>query len=55
MEKIFNYINGQLLAPNAGNYLENINPAEGKVYSLIPDSDASDVALATEADRKSVV
>jgi aminomuconate-semialdehyde/2-hydroxymuconate-6-semialdehyde dehydrogenase len=49
MEKIFNYINGQLLAPNAGNYLENINPAEGKVYSLIPDSDASDVALATEA------
>jgi aminomuconate-semialdehyde/2-hydroxymuconate-6-semialdehyde dehydrogenase len=49
MEKIFNYINGQLLAPNAGNYLENINPAEGKVYSLIPDSDESDVALATEA------
>lgn len=49
MEKIANYINGQLLAPNAGNYLENINPAEGKVYSLIPDSDASDVAAATEA------
>lgn len=49
MEKIANYINGQLLAPKAGSYLENINPAEGKVYSLIPDSDANDVAAATEA------
>ncbi len=49
MEKIFNYINGELIAPLSGNYLDNINPAEGRVYSLIPDSDHSDVNLAADA------
>jgi aminomuconate-semialdehyde/2-hydroxymuconate-6-semialdehyde dehydrogenase len=49
MEKISNYINGKLVAPKSGNYLDNINPAEGKVYSLIPDSDKDDVDVATEA------
>jgi aminomuconate-semialdehyde/2-hydroxymuconate-6-semialdehyde dehydrogenase len=49
MEKISNYINGELVSPVSGNYLDNINPAEGKVYSLIPDSDAEDVNLAVSA------
>ncbi|MFM7430833.1 MAG: aldehyde dehydrogenase [Flammeovirgaceae bacterium] len=49
MKKIANYINGQLVVPESGNYIENINPAEGKVYSLIPDSDANDVTAAAEA------
>jgi aminomuconate-semialdehyde/2-hydroxymuconate-6-semialdehyde dehydrogenase len=49
MEKILNYINGKLVPPKSGSYLENINPAEGKVYSLIPDSDKNDVDAATEA------
>jgi aminomuconate-semialdehyde/2-hydroxymuconate-6-semialdehyde dehydrogenase len=49
MEKLANYINGQLVAPQSGKYLDNYNPAEGKVYSQIPDSDANDVAIAHTA------
>lgn len=52
MQKIQNYINGELVAPQSGQYLDNYNPAEGKVYSLIPDSDASDVQLAVDAAAK---
>ena len=49
MFKIKNYINGELIAPVSENYLDNINPAIGKVYSYIPDSDEKDVELATQA------
>lgn len=49
MFKIKNYINGELVAPISGNYLDNINPAIGEVYSYIPDSDEKDVELATQA------
>lgn len=51
MEKLQNYINGQLLAPQSGNYIDNFHPATGKVYSLIPDSDAKDVQLAVDAAK----
>ena len=43
MFNIKNYINGELIAPISGKYLDNINPAIGKVYSYIPDSDEKDV------------
>ncbi len=46
-----NYINGELLEPLKKQYIENIEPAKGKVYSMIPDSDASDVQLAVEAAK----
>ena len=49
MQKIQNYINGELVAPISGSYLDNYNPAEGKVYSLIPDSDNREVQLAVDA------
>ncbi len=49
MQKIQNYINGELVGPQSGQYLDNYNPAEGKIYSFIPDSDASDVQLAVDA------
>ena len=49
MEKLSNFINGAYLAPLSGKYIDNFEPATGKVYSLIPDSDASDVELAVEA------
>lgn len=52
MEKIQNYINGELVAPVSGQYIDNYNPAEGKVYSLVPDSDEKDVAAAVEAAKK---
>lgn len=44
-----NYINGELVEPNAGQYLENIDPSRGAVFSMIPDSDANDVQKAVEA------
>ena len=49
MEKIFNYINGELTSPASGQYLDNYDPSEGKVYSLVPDSDERDVAKAASA------
>jgi aminomuconate-semialdehyde/2-hydroxymuconate-6-semialdehyde dehydrogenase len=49
MQKIQNYINGELIAPISGNYLDNYQPATGKVYSYIPDSDERDVELAVAA------
>lgn len=49
MEKIFNYINGKLIAPSGGHFLENMEPATGKAYNLVPDSDEHDVAQAVEA------
>ena len=47
-----NYINGELLAPAANAYIDNYNPATGKVYSLIPDSDERDVEMAVNAAQK---
>ena len=52
MKKILNYINGVLVEPTSNSYLDNFNPAEGKVYSLIPDSDAADISEAVEAAQK---
>lgn len=52
MEKIANYINGQWVPPISGAYLDNVNPATGEVYSLIPDSDAADVQQAVNAARE---
>ncbi len=48
-EKILNYINGELVEPTSTSYIPNINPAVGKQYSLIPDSDKDDVEKATQA------
>ena len=52
MQKIKNYIDGELIEPVSGQYINNYNPAIGKVYSLIPDSDIEDVELATKAALK---
>jgi aminomuconate-semialdehyde/2-hydroxymuconate-6-semialdehyde dehydrogenase len=49
MQKISNYINGQLSSPQSGNHLDNYNPAEGKIYSHLPDSDERDINLAVQA------
>jgi aminomuconate-semialdehyde/2-hydroxymuconate-6-semialdehyde dehydrogenase len=51
MLKLKNYINGELVEPAGGQYLDNYNPAQGKVYSLIPDSDEKDVQRAVEAAK----
>ncbi len=49
MQQIENYINGELAAPIGGAYLDNFEPATGKVYSQVPDSDERDVNAAVEA------
>lgn len=46
MQKLANYINGELVPPLSGEYLDNVNPSEGKIYSLIPDSGSADIAAA---------
>ena len=51
MQKIQNLINGRLVAPKSGKYLDNYNPSTGKVYSLVPDSDSEDVEEAVAAAR----
>lgn len=52
MQKILNYIDGELVEPREGNYLENVDPAEGKVYSHVSDSDEGDVhRAALSAER----
>ena len=52
MDKILNYINGTLIEPACGQYLNNYNPAIGEVYCLIPDSDERDIELAVQAAIK---
>jgi aminomuconate-semialdehyde/2-hydroxymuconate-6-semialdehyde dehydrogenase len=51
MEKIRNYINGELVEPISKSYIDNVDPSRGKVYSLIPDSDERDVELAITAAK----
>jgi aminomuconate-semialdehyde/2-hydroxymuconate-6-semialdehyde dehydrogenase len=49
MQFIQNYINGEFVTPVNQNYLDNYEPATGKVYSKIPESDADDLELAVNA------
>ena len=49
MLKIENFIDGHFTPPVGGQYLDNVDPATGKVYSLVADSERSDVELATAA------
>src|SRR6201993_3635523 len=50
--QIKNFIDGKFVVPISGRYLDNIEPATGKPYSLVPDSDARDVDLAVAAAEK---
>ena len=51
MTKIDNYIAGRHKAPISGEYLDSYDPSTGKVYSLVPDSDARDIDCATQAAK----
>ena len=50
--RIRNFIDGQFVEPIGGKYLDNIEPATGKPYSLVADSDSRDVDLAVAAAQK---
>jgi aminomuconate-semialdehyde/2-hydroxymuconate-6-semialdehyde dehydrogenase len=51
MKKILNYINGKLQEPASGDFMDNVDPSRGKVYSFIPESDERDVQQAVEAAK----
>ena len=47
-----NYIDGAYCPPINAQYFDNINPATGAAYCLIPDSDENDLASAVSAADK---
>lgn len=47
-----NFIDGNYCTPIDNRYFDNIDPSTGLVYSLIPDSDENDLALAVLAAEK---
>lgn len=54
MDIIANFIDGQYQAPLKKQYLDNIEPATGKVYGQIPDSSIQDVELAVVAAKNAL-
>ena len=49
MRELGNYIGGAHAAPRSGRYLDDYEPATGKVYAQVPDSDAADLEAAVAA------
>jgi aminomuconate-semialdehyde/2-hydroxymuconate-6-semialdehyde dehydrogenase len=47
-----NYIDGYLIAPLSGKFIDGINPATGEIFTQVPDSDEKDVELAVQAAKK---
>lgn len=52
MVRITNYIDGQPREPISGQYLDNVDPATGAAYSLVPDSGEEDIANAVDAAER---
>jgi len=50
--QIRNFIDGQFVEPAGGKYLDNIEPATGKPYSQVADSNGRDIDLAVAAAEK---
>jgi betaine-aldehyde dehydrogenase len=51
MRRLENFVGGEPVAPRAGRYVELINPATGEAFVEMPQSDAGDVARATQAAK----
>ncbi len=49
-----NYINGTMIAPVKGNYIDNVDPSTATVYGMIPDSNKGDIDLAVAAARSAL-
>lgn len=49
MQKLHNLIDGQLVPPSSGQYLESLEPATGNPCALIPDSGEADVNCAVDS------
>jgi aminomuconate-semialdehyde/2-hydroxymuconate-6-semialdehyde dehydrogenase len=53
--QIQNFIDGQFVEPIGGKYLDNIEPATGKPYSQVADSEARDIEAAVTAAEKAFI
>jgi aminomuconate-semialdehyde/2-hydroxymuconate-6-semialdehyde dehydrogenase len=49
MQHLRNYIGGRFCPPAQGRYLDVVEPATGRAYAQLPDSDAADVEAAVQA------
>jgi aminomuconate-semialdehyde/2-hydroxymuconate-6-semialdehyde dehydrogenase len=47
-----NYIGGLLIGPLSGEFIDNINPATGEVFTRVPNSNEKDVEVAVNAAKK---
>ena len=54
MTKIRNFVGGEMVEPISGKYLDNIEPATGQPYSLVPASDSRDVEAAVAAAERAL-
>ena len=52
MLNIGHFIDGELVDPSGGAYLDNVDPATGLVYSRVADGDAADVEAAVAAAER---
>lgn len=52
MEKIANYINGELKTPHSSRYIDDINPSTAETFAQIPISDEEDLKSAISAAEK---
>ena len=55
LPQIQNFIDGQFVEPAGGTYLDNIEPAIGRPYSQVADSDARDIEAAVAAAEQAFV
>ena len=47
-----NYIGGLLIGPLSGEFIDNVNPATGEVFTRVPNSNEKDVEIAVNAAKK---
>jgi aminomuconate-semialdehyde/2-hydroxymuconate-6-semialdehyde dehydrogenase len=50
-----NYTGGNFVAPGTGNYIDNINPATGALFSYVPDSNEQDIQMAVDAAKHAFI
>ncbi|HEY0677674.1 MAG TPA: aldehyde dehydrogenase [Chitinophagaceae bacterium] len=47
-----NFVGGNLIGPLSGQFIDNVNPATGEVFTRVPDSNEKDVDVAVIAAKK---
>ncbi len=52
MQRIGNFIDGEIVGARNGAFLDNVEPASGAVYSQVPASNEQDVEQAVDAARR---